>query len=389
MGFKSWKFGKQAKKLPVIQNLAEWKSETLINFRVINEKTHARRFPSRSVPETLAAIVQNPGNFLVKSRKAWDIHKISRLYSGEIYPLPETQEITLQGCWVHIPSGMVISKDREVLAPTGHSLNSFYQGHSEVDWDDAPFIDEECFLLATVWGSNYAHWLMDSLPRLSGVTFGGERLLLGSAISNFQKKSLSLLGFHDDDIYLSEKNLVRCRQLRVHIAAPASGVPHPVCLADLRQRLQKTVSSAHSKNRRLYITRQSTRRKILNHQEIQPVLDEFGFETINPAEMDFKEQVHAFSDASAILGVHGAGTMNTLFAPSGSRLIEIYNPMVWDHAAHRVASLCNIDHFHCFAENANREYEIRVDPEILVRTLALAFDKTSDNPNPRLIEKTF
>jgi len=389
MKFKSWEFGKRARSLPVVNNLADWNGSGVLVNREVEPSVVVRRMPSRMVPETLAAIVKDPRQFLVKKRRDWDIHKISRLQAGEVYRLPATRELVLESCWVHIPSGMVISADREVLASTSHAPGCFYQGHSDVDWEDAPWIEEECFLIATVWGANYAHWLMDALPRLSGVEMPNGRLLLGREVAAFQKQSLALLGFSPVDFEISSSSLVRCRRLRVHVAAPASGVPHPICLEGIRRRIRPQSEASPVPGRRLYISRQLTRRKVLNHGDIQPVLDEFGFETVDAASLSFEEQVRQFASAEAILGVHGAGTMNALFAPAGARLIEIFNPMVWDHAAHRVASLCGVSHFHCFAENANRNFEVRLDPQILRRTLALAWDDREILPPEQLIEKDF
>lgn len=78
--------------------------------------------------------------------------------------------------------------------------------------------------------------------------------------------------------------------------------------------------------------------------------------------------------------------MNTLFQPAGSVLIEAINPHVWDHAAHRVASLCGVRHFHLFAENASRELDIHINPRTLARTLALALEPGT---HPALPEETF
>lgn len=385
---KPWEFGKRAKKLPVVQDLAGWTEDGVISNRMVEEEVVARRHPSRMVPETLAAVIENPRAFLVRQRRDWDIHKISRLQAGEIYQVPPTREMVLENCWVHVPSGMVVSAQRNVLVPTCHAPGCFYQAHSDVDWDEAPWVEEDHFLLATVWGANFAHWLMDALPRLSLLEGNTERLMLGMKVPSFQQQSLSLLGFPEGSLNVPGSPLVRCRRLRVYVAAPVSGVPHPSCLAEIRKRL---CSGTPQGTRRLYITRQATRRKIMNHDQIQPVLNEFGFETIETEGLHFRDQVRLFSECEAILGVHGAGTMNVLFAPTGARLIEIFNPMVWDHAAHRVASLCGVHHFHCFGRNANRDFEVVVDPLVLRRTLALAFDEGGQSAlaYPALIEKKF
>jgi len=172
------------------------------------------------------------------------------------------------------------------------------------------------------------------------------------------------------------------------MAAKVSGVPHPECIRKVRDQITAAVGTTKSPSRRIYISRQKTRRSILNHDEIAPILKSYGFEEVFCEELSFSEQVQLFSGAEAIFGPHGAGTINAMFAAKGAALIEAFNPQVWDHAAHRVASLCGVSHFHLFGINANKSYDMILDPKILERTLALALNDP-DSPNPALLESNF
>ena len=389
--FKPWLFGLKAKNLPVLRRGEDEKALGCVSAKTTHPAISARRFPSGAVPENLAAILADPNQFLVKNRREWDIHKISRLYAGEHYSIRESRELVFEDCWVHLPSGTVISSAKEVIAESTVALGCFYQGHSQVDWVDAPLIDDECFLVATCWGNNYAHWLFDSLPRLSVHirSEGHPKLLLGKNPPAFQCQSLRMLGWSEEHLISPDLELVKCRRLKVHMASEVSGVPHPDCIRNIRQRLLDATGGSPSRKSsgRIYISRQKTRRKIVNHPDIEPILHEFGFEEVFCEELSFEEQVRMFSEAEAIFGHHGAGTINAMFAPAGAALIETFNPQVWDHAAHRVASLFGIRHFHLFGKNANKEFDVILDPKILTRTLALALD--SNKPRPELIEEKF
>lgn len=392
LNWKPWLFGKIAKNLNVLQGRDDESALGCFSAQIIHAATCPKRFPSGAVPENLASILSDPDRFLVKTRRDWDVHKISRLYAGECYPVGSTRELCFENCWVHVPSGTVISSAKEVIAGSTVALGSFYQGHSQVDWSEAPCVDEDCFLLATCWGNNYAHWLFDSLPRLSAhvCPMTNPKLLLGKNPPAFQIQSLDLLGWQNEDLISPEIELVRCRRLAVHMASQVSGVPHPQCIQSIRQRLIEAARGNNSSagNRRLYISRQKNRRRIVNHSEIEPVLREFGFEEVFCEKISFADQVQMFSESEAIFGPHGAGTINAMFAPEGAALIEAYNPQVWDHAAHRVASICGLRHFHLFGENASQEFDLKLNPRTLERTLALALEN-SLKPRPELIESKF
>lgn len=389
--WKPWKFGENARTLPVVTAEAapsgQKCQEMGLEMTPREGRSSARRRSSSSPPETLEAIINNPGGFVVKKRREWDIVKYARLYTGETYPVGASHDVVAKDCWLHTPSGTVITRDKQVVAFSSYSLDSFYRGHSEVSWEDAPLIEQTSFKLATVWGRNFAHWLMDALPKADALSPGDERLIvLDRNAPDFQGGSLRLLGLKDG--CKPEGSLLRFRELHF-VSTFRSGVPDPRPLLRIRTRLQSGAGvNFQTKPRRIYISRQKTRRKILNHDQVWEVLRDFGFEEVFCEQLDFAEQVRLFSSAEAIFGAHGAGTLNVLFAPPGAALIEAYNPQVWDHAAHRVASLVGVRHFHLFAEHATREFDVRVNPRTLARTLALALDPP-DVARPALVEEIF
>jgi len=381
--WKSWQFGKEARAWPVIRDAAEWAARGKGTAR--QSGTVARRYPSASVPQTLEAVLASPSDYLVKKRRAWDLVKYARLYTGETYPIAPSFEFTLRDAWLHVPSGFVITADREVLAFSSHAVASLYEGHSACRLEDAPVIEKPAFKLSTVWGNNYAHWLMDGLPKADALAAGDPALVvLDKPSPRFQKESVDLLGLAN--ALAPDTELLRFRELRF-VSSGKSGVPDPRPLLRVRDRLRRAAGES-SGPKRVYISRQRTRRKITNGEEVARVLASYGFEEVFTEEMDFASQVRLFSGAEAIFGAHGAGTMNVLFAPSGSVLIEAINPLVWDHAAHRVASLCGVRHYHLFAANASRDFDVQVDPELLERTLSLALDGGAD-PRGILVEQLF
>lgn len=81
------------------------------------------------------------------------------------------------------------------------------------------------------------------------------------------------------------------------------------------------------RNRRIFISREHAvrqERKIVNEDEIRSLLCELGFEVRCPELLSFEEQIEMFYDAEAVVGVHGAGLTNTLYAPPGLKVVEIF-----------------------------------------------------------------
>ena len=77
--------------------------------------------------------------------------------------------------------------------------------------------------------------------------------------------------------------------------------------------------------RRIYLRRGPEKlRNLTNEAAMDALAREQGFELFQPAARNFREQVTLCSEAEAILAVHGAALANILFAPKGTRVIEIF-----------------------------------------------------------------
>ena len=76
-------------------------------------------------------------------------------------------------------------------------------------------------------------------------------------------------------------------------------------------------------NERLFVSRKnSSRRKIVNEEEVIPIMAKYNFAIIHCEEYTFFEQVSLFSNAKYLISNHGAGLTNMLFMPPGSTVFE-------------------------------------------------------------------
>jgi capsular polysaccharide biosynthesis protein len=61
-----------------------------------------------------------------------------------------------------------------------------------------------------------------------------------------------------------------------------------------------------------------------NERELIERLTPFGFEAVALERLSVREQANLFSGAEIVVGAHGAGLANLLFASPGCQVIEIY-----------------------------------------------------------------
>lgn len=79
--------------------------------------------------------------------------------------------------------------------------------------------------------------------------------------------------------------------------------------------------------RRLFVLRNGiATRRLLNQERIAALLQSrFGFEVVDPAAMTLPEQVAAFRDAAVVMGPHGSGLANAVFAERPALLVELFH----------------------------------------------------------------
>jgi capsular polysaccharide biosynthesis protein len=78
---------------------------------------------------------------------------------------------------------------------------------------------------------------------------------------------------------------------------------------------------------RIYLSRERqpnlSNRDVENEEDVRAVLRNLGFTILEPANMAFKDQVNAINGASVIVGVHGSGFANLMFARPGTLVIDL------------------------------------------------------------------
>lgn len=91
---------------------------------------------------------------------------------------------------------------------------------------------------------------------------------------------------------------------------------------------------------RIYISRaKAAKKKVLNEEDLLPILQKFGFVVIYNEDLTFWEQVSGFSNAKYLISIHGSGLTNMLFMKEGASILEFrkrvsnandwYSPVFW------------------------------------------------------------
>ena len=94
----------------------------------------------------------------------------------------------------------------------------------------------------------------------------------------------------------------------------------------IRRKLCPEIERKPLGNKLYYITRRNAFRPAQNEEEFLTALQSWGLIVVEPDKLSLREQISLFSDARLIMGPHGAGIQNALWAPKSCPILELVSP---------------------------------------------------------------
>lgn len=199
----------------------------------------------------------------------------------------------------------------------------------------APYYEEDCVFPLISPDASYYHWVVEYLPKLRLLehyerqTGRTPTVLVESQPRDFVRQSLHLAGV--DPLRYREWTNVERRVKRLvlpihQLQGLKTRAPHRsrydpsrTGLEWVRTRMRSNISDGNTGGKeRIYVSRQkvqsSRSRKVANYDALVELLRDYGFTTYVLEELTFEEQVELFADADIVMGPHGAGLVNMLFA---------------------------------------------------------------------------
>ncbi len=190
--------------------------------------------------------------------------------------------------------------------------------------------------------SNICHFLLDHLTRVKiyESSYGKIDNFIFLQDDQYIRDACVLLGVDDRSIMINEQEIEISADNIVISSNLAQDWSHPAHYCDPsllemfsdwpeKVRMMRSKTAVGAARRRIFISRDdATSRKILNQQEVDAVLERFDFEKLTLSQYDIFDQIELFSEASVVIGVHGAGLTNILFGDRDMKVIEILPPLV-------------------------------------------------------------
>lgn len=376
--------------LNINTNLKELAKKNGWLFEVVTPPSIQMSYPSNTIEEDLLYVIQDWAELLTQS--AEERTKLGReeyfyhLHCVTNYEIDETFLCVIPNAFIVNKMGLTMTPDFEIIRQSLDSQNREICLNPEQiknQFNPSKILSGTYVSLLSYWSHtlNFAHWLMDSLPKLSLLELLTDsvkadlKFIIPESSPQYIIDSLKLLGIQENQTLPISEQGIQVEKLILCHAAQNPGRPSKKHILTIRDKLLSSVRATKDHNlasRRLYISRSQSSRKIVNEEEILQVLKNYNFEVIHCENMSFAEQIALFSEAEVVLGPHGAGIYNQIFCRSGTTIIEIYNKDYWHHSSRIISSFMGHTHWHIFGENASQDWQTWVDPLKLEKVLSLA-----------------
>lgn len=323
-----------------------------------------------------------------------DLNYVIKLKNVEIKKVfPEDNHFQ----WViTLPKGTVINEGGILtqegfilkdIATSNGDQHRLTRGNRDINTENPMYFEGRLAVISSPGSENWYHWLLQVIPRLiileeSEIQY--DRIYINNLKYPWQMDSLNAVLNHlkipDDKLLIINGDIiVQASQLIV------PSVPFIPCnqvdskLPNWLTQKLRTIFLGPNFSKvqmcnRIYISRANAGcRRIKNEETLCGELKKLGFEILCLESLSPFDQAKAFNNAKVIVGPHGSGFANLIFASKGCRLFEI------DHGTEpirsfykRMTSLMDCQYYPFYVDNTTEEYldeDIEVNIPLFIQFL--------------------
>jgi capsular polysaccharide biosynthesis protein len=256
----------------------------------------------------------------------------------------------LKDVFLSLPRGVCVTADGVLIDETTYVARHIDPSLTDVPFislSDNTFIPHRCVevmepVLHCFHGASgaYGHFLFDTLPIIAlcrEAIFAGRLKVLMPGFPSWGLSVLEAFGICRDHVVFGQGGAMRCDSVLVSdtLTTLSTFLPNPALCRIPANALGVDVFTrwtSRDSGGRIYLSRENQNnyfaRHVENEQEVRLALRAMGFSILEPANMPFHEQVKAVNNASIIVGAHGSGFGNLIFARPGTVVIDLM-PQDW------------------------------------------------------------
>lgn len=194
-------------------------------------------------------------------------------------------------------------------------------------FENTRYLPGVTMVLNQVVAFNFYHFTNQIVPRLAiaAQAIGTNKIdhfILPDNVTSYMRELLRYAGIDESKLVPMSEAGFKCERL---IATSNPGPFHvpPVWANEFLRKIVPVVPSP-VKAKRIFLARiDAPKRRLMNHDAVEKLLHEYGFEHVMLDGRPFAEQAAIFREAEIVVAVHGATLTHLIFAQPGLRVIEL------------------------------------------------------------------
>ena len=211
---------------------------------------------------------------------------------------------------------------------------------------------------------NFFHWFLDVLQKVEFINQSSDKILnskLTIVIPNghenrFSKKSLKAFNLN---FYYQKKNeiIVSKQSILLPDIAPTGNYRKKLILKLSKRMRNYWNNKKINSKKRIYISRNnSKKRKLINENEILPILKKYKFTVVDFDKLNFEKQLEYVVNSEIIISAHGAGLAHMLWMKRKGKILEIRaKNNCYDNCYFTLASDLDHNYFYVIANKTDLE----------------------------------
>jgi capsular polysaccharide biosynthesis protein len=250
--------------------------------------------------------------------------------------------------------GVIATSDGSLIEdtlPDNSTLNHYLTSGGHLEKLNGVFSFLPCYFT-----NNYFHWTTQVLPSFllmkeSGIS-SSSTILLPKSLNQFQLSSLNCLDLSKYNYKVLEPYTIY--NIESLFYSTFSGFWNESIHPYLYKVKDKIINNAkmflddnelETRPEKIFISRKGSTSRILENAEIlEEYLREDGFSILDARDISYYKQVSLMTKAKIIIGEHGAGLTNILYAPTNAYVIEICPNNFVRRFFYELANICGLHH---------------------------------------------
>ncbi len=244
-------------------------------------------------------------------------------------PMPERHLYRLRNVAISLETGAVWIPGKRIFVESLGNIIHFYAWGGLIDVMRPARRLQSRSMVVVCANLGYYHWLLDAMAQVLIAREKSKEELCVAVLRScheYVRQGLDFFGIEQSSILWCD-GPIEAKETFLVARNPDLGLIPRENLRVLREMIFRKLDATKTRNRKVYISRRNSPSRAINFEdEIEQMVGKYGFEICYFERMPFEEQMQTVSEASVVMGVHGAGLSNIIAGRNGLTVIEILNP---------------------------------------------------------------